>query len=109
MDMFLEKKEFLNQNKKFFLIILLSILMLICFLLPYVQIIINQDNFCVTSLDILMNSKLHVTNAGSEADINFPNIMRISVFLAVLSPLVGVLFILLKKGYLPLRALLLEQ
>lgn len=100
MDLFLTKKEFLNQNKKFFLIVLLSVLMLICFLLPYVQVIINKDNVCFTSLDILMNSKLNIIGNGSEASISFPNIMRISVLLAVLSPVFGVLFILLKKRVL---------
>ncbi len=100
MKLFLEKKKFFSQNKKIFLIILLSILMLICFLLPYIQIIISKDNFCVTGLDILVGSKLSLVYAGDGACIYFPNIMKISVLLGALSPLVGALFILLKKNVL---------
>lgn len=97
MELFLEKKKFLSDHKKIFLIILLSILMLMCFLLPYIQIIVNKNNFCVTSLDILMDSKLNIMDVSSRATVSFPNIMRIAVFLSVLSPFVGVLFISLKK------------
>lgn len=100
MELFLKKKEFLSQNKKFFLIILLSIFMLICFLLPYIQIIVNKDNFCVTSLDILIDSRLNITGIDNEAHISFPNVMRIAVLFEMLAPLVGVLFILLKKRVL---------
>lgn len=74
--------------------------MLICFLLPYIQIIISKDNFCVTGLDILVGSKLSLVYAGDGTGIYFPNIMKISVLLGALSPLVGVLFILLKKNVL---------
>ena len=85
MELFLEKKKFLSDHKKIFLIILLSILMLMCFLLPYIQIIVNKNNFCVTSLDILMDSKLNIMDVSSRATVSFPNIMRIAVFLSVLS------------------------
>lgn len=97
MELFLEKKKFLSEHKKIFLIILLSMLMLMCFLLPYIQIIVNKDNFCVTSLDILIDLRLNISDINGGDYIYFPNIMRVAVLLGFLSPLIGVLFISLKK------------